>query len=385
MTHGGHGPGWMHARLTGVLGLMALVVVMVWILRSDRTADLPHPPGDAAEAELPPSGDGRTDESELADFKERLRRSPKRDTGDASPLATLLRQIADDDAGHTKLALPEIELFVASSRTNAESLLVAYAMSRDPRYLDLAAKLHPGNPMVALKMATSAGDATERLEWMKRFRSADPENSLPDYLMVREFLEQGDYESAWQALAEGAGKTGFHDYLRERIQSAEEAYLLSGRPPVEAKILAAFGVEFDYLSGLRGCAKEMAEAEQYFRDAGDLDSATRLAGYSVGLGQPFQHGSSATSLINVLVGMAIETDTLERWSASDQPGFDASIVAARLTELDVTKAQIKSDGRLFEDWMQGATEPEVLAYMERLKLYGEPAALEWLRNRAFRP
>lgn len=369
--------GSIDGKLIGSLGLVVLagVAVAVWTLRSHRVAAEPTLAEEAAGA-VGPSSAGPLDV-----FKERLRRSPQRESGAPHSAARLLQRIAEGDSDYARLTGPEIDLFLASSRTNAESLLVAHAMSKDSRYLKLAAEMYPDHPMVALQMVTAAEDAAERFEWMKRFRATDPDNSLPDYLMAREYLQSGDRESAWDALAEAANKEGFHDYLRERIQSAEEAYLLSGRSASEAKVLASFGLEMPYLPQLRSCANEMAEAEQHFREAGDLESAARLAARAVELGQRFQNGSSATSLINLLVGMAIESDALNRWRDSSQPGWDSVIVTERLAELEQREAQLKSDARMFTDWMTQAPEPEVMAYLERMKLYGEPAALEWLRNR----
>ena len=70
------------------------------------------------------------------------------------------------------------------------------------------------------------------------------------------------------------------------------------------------------------------------------------------------------------------------WPAAEWPQAPpAPEVQQRLAELTERENAIRADSQFFERWIAQAPETEIVSYFDRLKLYGETAAMDWLKNR----
>lgn len=57
-------------------------------------------------------------------------------------------------------------------------------------------------------------------------------------------------------------------------------------------------------------------------------------------------------------------------------------VADQLTVLNRREQAIRQDSQFVGQWIPNASDQEQVSYFDRLKLYGESAAIEWLKNRS---
>ena len=99
------------------------------------------------------------------------------------------------------------------------------------------------------------------------------------------------------------------------------------------------------------------------------------------LGRHLSDGSGASSILNQLVGLIIEEELLKRPSPSTVWGFLGQNTGDRLTEIQARKDVVRGGARLFNEWLPTASEADLISYFDRVKMYGEPAAMSWLASR----
>ena len=182
-------------------------------------------------------------------------------------------------------------------------------------------------------------------------------------------------------LLAGSRKTGFQDYTLDATQNAEELYLQAGKFPAEAKALGASTTELPHLVPLKGLAKDMAALEGQYLAAGDAASAEHLAQMGLQLGQRLQTGEGASSLINQLVGIAVDRLVLGPLDAEKNYDFLGGSVREHMAQLGARRAVLREDNQNLNQWMMNASEADIISYFDRVKIYGDPSALAWLRQR----
>jgi hypothetical protein len=132
----------------------------------------------------------------------------------------------------------EVERFLAKHHRDGPSLIAAFSMLDDPRYLKEAIEKAPELPEVALvALALGAGGPDEG--WIQRLRSSDPDNSLVQFLSSYEALTRQDGTMAFEAMKKAQTLPEFDDYSGERMRLIEEAYLDAGYSQEKASALAA--------------------------------------------------------------------------------------------------------------------------------------------------
>lgn len=70
-------------------------------------------------------------------------------------------------------------------------------------------------------------------------------------------------------------------------------------------------------------------------------------------------------------------------SALDPDGtydFLAQPIGERLAQLQTQQNSIRQDAKFFDVWLTTANEAQLVSYFDRMKLYGEAAALHWART-----
>ena len=279
-----------------------------------------------------------------------------------------------------KLPPEAIESFLRQNRTNAESLLAAYQVTQDPRYLKLAAEQHPNEPLVAFQVVAHNVFPEQQREWLDHLKALDPDNALANYLSARHYLQAAQPQQAIQELQTAASRPGIHDYLRERMQGLEELYLGAGTPPAEAKALGMTGLALPMLPQLNELARETLSLQQQYAAAGDTASAEALAQYQVLLARHLSQGQGATCLVNQRVGMAMERGALALLDPAQAYDFLGQSPSERLAVLKSQTVLMEETIRWFGQWLPQASDTELIAYIDRVKLYGEPAAIQWLRG-----
>ena len=281
------------------------------------------------------------------------------------PLARLLR----NPETSLKLTAEQLGPYLVQNQRSAESLLAAFRLTGDLAFLSQADQAFPSNVMVQTELALRSEDETERRHAIDAMRRADPANALGDYLSAHDHLRHGRSQQAFEDLLAAAGKTQFDDYSLNAMQTAEEAYLATGFSPVEAKAAAMIGLQRQQIQPMRSLAQQLQDLHQGYLNAGDTASAASIRQMGSALGRQMQH--TAGYLIDELSGIAIQKQFLD-------PATDSARHLELTQRLDSIKRSLEGDPiRL----LQNMDAPEAIAYFDRLKLYGESTAMQWLRQR----
>ena len=359
------------------VGSATLLILLLWLRSPDREATPePVPSGSypAGGTGASPTAGPRVSRSGTAE-----RSTPSAEAAVPRLARTLIRVMSGDQEVF-RLPPEAIESFLRQNRTNAESLLAAFQVTQDPQYLKLAAERHPDEPLVALQMVANNVFPEQQREWLDRLKALDPDNALANYLSALHHLQTAQPQQAIQELQAAAARPGIHDYLRERMQGLEELYLRAGMPPAEAKALGMTGLALPLLPQLNELARETLALQQQYASAGDAASAEALAQYQVLLARHLSQGQGATCLVNQRVGMAMERAALTLLDPAQTYDFLGQSPAERLAALQNQTARMQETIRWFGQWLPQAGDSELIAYIDRVKLYGEPAAIQWLRG-----
>ncbi len=310
---------------------------------------------------------------------------PDSSSSDVSSVTTnWLQQLLE--AGDSQLLPREaIDRWLASGRTNAEDLLAARQAGGGVELLRMALSNFPKDPRVLFAASAPnddlGGGAEGRRERIERFKAAAPENALADYLSAREHLKSSRPDLAVADLMAASQKTRFQDYTLDAVQNAEELYLQAGKTPLEAKILGGSTTLLPHLSQLKGLARDMAALESQYLASGDAASAENLAQMGMRLGQQLTDGEGSRFLIGQLVGLSIEQIVLAPLDEQKTFAFLQDTPAHYAKQRNAWRAASQESSQHAEQWMQTATEADLLGYFDRIKIYGESEANAWLRRR----
>ena len=203
---------------------------------------------------------------------------------------------------------------------------------------------------------------------------------MGNYLAARDYLKSQQPELAWKEIYDATAKSGFQDYTTERLQGLEEMYLDSGRSAAEAKALAMMSLQLPHLMLLRDLGKEMSAIEQQSFAAGDAAAAQTTARLGLALAGNLS-GEGSPTLLGQLVGLSVERKFLNGLDPNGSYDFLPQTVSERLGQLQAREKSIREAARFFDPWMKSASEAELIGYFDRMKIYGEAAAVSWAQNR----
>lgn len=287
---------------------------------------------------------------------------------------------ADDEESDApeKISREQVEAYLLKTKRSPESLLNAFAETGDTNFLAEAVEKHSDNPLVQWTMLNQKISPEEREQWLERLKASSPENALPNYLSALEKLKAGNTE---QALAEIdlASEKKVNGYERERAQSREEMYLLSGYSPLEAKEKSEDGGGLSNLARMKQLAQQISDLQQKYKAAGDNDSNQQLATLGVEIGRKYSDPNTPY-LINDLVGHAIENIALRNLDAGTYYEFLGQTAGERLQEMKNQKDEMKDLARTFTANYSTLSDAEKLIYINRRMLYGELNAMRWLKQ-----
>src|SRR5262249_1306144 len=151
----------------------------------------------------------------------------------------------------------------------------------------------------------------------------------------------------------------YTDFTHETRQNLEEVYLSAGYTVAEAKTISMNSLLLPQTTELKAVGVALADLEKQYRAAGDSASADRLFAAGVNMAQQLADERSPT-LIQELVGMAIERKLLTNYSAS-QPALQQ-----RLAQLDRRRQAIRevTDAVNEEKFFQSAAEADIIIYWD---------------------
>lgn len=272
--------------------------------------------------------------------------------------------------------------YLEANRRASGSLLAAFNLSGDTNLLREAATRFPDDPRVQLAVLTRNLLPEQRREWLEAFKQSSPENRLPDYLSALDHLKNGQAELAFADLQTAAAKPGVDDFFLPALQDMEEAHLADGLSAVDAKLLALIELPLPHLQMLRNLGVELGTAQRRFQEIGDTASAAQTARHALELGASLQ-SRQPVPLITELVGIAIERGMLTQLDAATAQAVLGGSVEQRLADLEASREVIRAVGKTDSPFSSKSnwTETDTLVYLDRMKLFGEKAALQWLQQR----
>ena len=292
---------------------------------------------------------------------------------------TLFGRIAAGDTNAFKVSPAQIEDFLARNRTNAESLLAAFNLNGDQELLREAAHRYPSNAFVLVSLLGNNALPEQRRELLDQFKQIAPQNPLANYLSAGEDLKNRQPELALSELAAASAKNGFNDFTIERVQGLEELYLSAGHSPAEAKALATLGVQEPTLPALRDLAGDLSALERQYAAQGDSGSAQSIV--KAGLSLAANIATAGTrSLASQMLGDSIERDFLTALDPNASYEFLSQPIGERLGQLQQERRAVVDGIQFYNDWLVTANEAQLVSYFDRMRLYGEAAALRWART-----
>jgi hypothetical protein len=292
----------------------------------------------------------------------------------------LIAQLLHDGEA-PKLTAEQIESYLAENRRSVESLLTAFRSTKDNAFLKEAQTKSPYDPRVNFDAAAFAlhDDASpeERRRSADAFKRAAPDNAMANYLSALAYFKSGQTDEAVQEVVAASGNGRFEDYSMDFMQAAEEAYRSAGYSDAESKAIAMTQLLLPHLAELKQVGVTLGDLAKSYRAAGDEASERATLQLAANLGQNLQQPSGFNTIIGDLVGKAIERIALNAMDSSSAYGPSGETVQARLDEIETHRAATKALVQQSTPLLDGMSEPELSTYFERLKLFGEPAALQW--------
>ncbi len=328
---------------------------------------------------------------------------PQTESVEHSPATNLFDRFPRlKDNAPNKLSTEQVEPFLKAHGRDAASLLAAYRVTGDNALLAEAMQKHPNDPQVALAAILQKDAPPEtRRQWLDTFKQSDPANALPYYLSALNYLQAGQVDQAVPELMAAAGKTRLQDYSALRAQTDAQAYLAAGYSAAEAAAMAPLQQAFDFqtsdeeqvaaafanfqpqlstLQQIKALAVNLRELAKSYQTTGDSASADSALQIGQDLGRRFANSSDANGL-SQLVGMASEVLNLSGMDPNSPYGPDGQTVQDRITQLRQRRTAIKGLYQEAAPLLGSLSEQEWAAYTDRVRYFGEPAALQWVAGK----
>ncbi len=295
------------------------------------------------------------------------------------PPKTVLQRLVSHDTNVFKLSPAEVQKFLTRNASNAESLLAAFNVTSDKEHLREALRLHPTNALVLATALAVGVRPEERRELLEQFKQAAPENPLADYLSARDHLKNRQPVLALEDFRAASGKAALQDFTVERVQGLEEMYLGAGYSVAEAKALAMSSLQMPAFRHLRELGRDLSALQQEYVNAGDTASAEALTKMGLGLAAHVANGGAGT-LLGQMIGGVLEREFLNGLDPAVSYDFLAQPAGERLAQLREQDRAIRASAQFYDQWIRSANDAQLVSYFDRMKLYGETAALQWARN-----
>ena len=305
--------------------------------------------------------------------------SPPKSAGSRNPVPTNSEEV--ESAPAPKISREQAEAWLAKHNRNAMSLLAAFRAMGDTNYLNEAATNFPNDPHVELAVLARDEFPVERRKWLDLFKQSSPSNSLANYFSAEDDFKNGKSDEAVQELLAASGKEQFDSFQTESRLDGEELYLASGKSPIEASTESSAGMVRDFNAEFltyRQLAIGIEDLQKKYLGSGDANSAANLAQMGMNLGNQINSGDSGKYLVNQLVGMGVEANSLNQLDQNTSYDFlDGQTPAQVLQQLKDQKASDKELIGNFSAAYSLLTPDEMASYSARIKIYGETAAMQW--------
>ena len=287
--------------------------------------------------------------------------------------------------GSPELRPEQLDLYLQQNQRNAGSLMAAFRTTGEKEFLKEALEKYPHDPLVNYAAAFRSDTPEERAQHLAELKQTAPDNALPSYLTAYDLFKSGRPDEAAQELLAASGKSGWQDYSSAFIQNAEEAYRAAGYSQTEAKLLANAGLLLPQMQELRDLGRKMNELAKAYQQNNDSASAQVTRDLALNLGQRLEEPSAGISVINNLVGIAIQREILGSLAPASPYGNTGHTVSEELAALTQRKADLRELNIQVDAILPTLSETDAIYYFDREKSFGSIEAMKWLVNRQLKP
>ena len=299
--------------------------------------------------------------------------------------------LMDNEGRPPAVSRAQIESYLEQNRRSAESLLAAFRLTRDRALLREAAEKNPKDPRVHYAGWFSAfrddnSSPEERRQWLEAFKQTAPENALGNYLSAQDYFKSGQTDRAVEELIAASGQPQFYGFSADAVQSMEEAYLSAGYSAVESKAAAAYSEASlqaaPPYSELKHLAQSLAELSKVYREAGDEESARAVVQMGVELGQRVEQSAGASSLVDQNgTGVGIQRILYNSMDLNTAYGDVGQTVQDQLNALTQLGKSWSGLWKQADPTLRSMSDQDLVSYFDRMKTFGEVAALRRIVNR----
>jgi len=283
-----------------------------------------------------------------------------------------------------RVSLEQLEGYLTQNRRCVDALLGALRASGDESLLNEAQERFPDDPRVQFAAAHKAESPEERQRWLEKFKESDPGNALPDYLLAAEHFKSGQSEQALQEIAAASAKPAVENYLLDFMQNAEEAYMGAGFSADTAKSTAATSALLPEQAKLKQVGRDLVDLAKRYQQAGDEASAQAVLEMGLNLGRRLDQ-SPQTTVIQELVGIAIERLALNAMKPDASYGGTGLTVQNQLDALDARRKSYKELTSKSDPILRTMSDQDLARYFDRVKIFGDVAAMRWVISKAPTP
>lgn len=303
-------------------------------------------------------------------------------TTNAPTVTNLFARFRDGDI--PRVSREQLEPFLAQNHRSVESLLGALRASGDDALLKEAKEKFPNDPRVQFAAAFKSDSPEERQQWLEKFKGSAPDNALASYLLAGDHFKAGRAEQALQEVAAATAKPAFQNYLLDFVQNSEEAYHAAGYSEAEAKTVGLTTALLPELAPLKQLSLDLVDLAKRYQQAGDPASAREVQNMALSLGQRLDQTAQPT-LIQELVGTAIERIVLNSMEPAAPYGNTGLTVKDQMDAIAAGRKEKRALVEKAESVLMTMSDQDLAHFYDRLKVYGEVAAMRWVVNRAPSP
>ncbi|MEM7011925.1 MAG: hypothetical protein AAF585_10625 [Verrucomicrobiota bacterium] len=272
----------------------------------------------------------------------------------------------------------QISDFVESRNANAASLIAAWDITGDEKWLRRAAEMHLDSPRVAVAMLLHHGASSENSgQWIDSLIRNDPDNAAGNLFAARAAMASGDHESAIAELTimETANRTDFYtDSSRSMLLAA---YRHAGHRGVAGEFFANMSVKLP--SGeMIGLNRDLADAMTVAHLSGSEDEVLQLGEAGMAAASQTVCNDGTGYVLTQLIGISMQRKILHQLNEYDLVPGGPELVLNRLADLDQEVASIEQVSTQGNDLVPSMTEVEFGKYLRRFRAEGELGAMRWL-------
>src|ERR1041385_5238898 len=206
-----------------------------------------------------------------------------------------------------------------------------------------------------------------------------PDNALANYLSARDYFKSGQNDQAVRELIVAATKP-IQDYSLDFVQNGEEVYRAAGYSDAEAKMIATSTLLLPQLAEFKGVSLNLVELANAYRQSGDGASAQAALQMATSLGQRLDDAGSLT-IIQSLVGIAVQRMVLNSMEPGSPYGDAGQTVQSQIDSLARRREAIKTLAQQSGKVLPAMSEQDLVSYFDRMKTFGEEAAIRWAASK----